>query len=445
APAWLALETTEEGLPLLIGEPLEEDLGEHEVELAVSDESGLVITQTFTVTVEEASVPLFAPEQSIETLEDTPYAGRLEPAGAEDEDATLTFVVAQAPEFGTALIDDPEAGDYLYTPEEDYAGSDLFTVEITDRDDVMTEVSIVVTVLPVNDPPRMELASAYTTTIGSTIEIPVVIADPEGDSYEVSIEGLPPGLDLFGDAITGVIDSGAEVDSPYLVTISATDAEGATSTATSEWIVVNAQSERDGVIEFSVVDTAQRMPGVQEFSAYAWRTPAEFGSCPEAAGVLSPLPEAGEVTVFEDVVVSSVDSAPALQFTLLVEQPGDYSVFVCGCAPTYVNDDAESPAAANDGVFVGLNDSPIVYPGTDSPAPIAGFAGSEDFVWQHDWQDPGTGESGPALVTVEEPGLQTFNLWMAADGFLVQGVRLVHASQLDVAAPDVGAACALAE
>ncbi|PTQ16741.1 tandem-95 repeat protein, partial [Vibrio splendidus] len=88
---------------------------------------------------------------SFSTDEDTPVSGSL---SASDEDGdSLSFTKATDPSNGSVVVD--ENGNWTYTPNEDYNGSDSFTVIVSDGKGGTDTLTVNVGVNPVNDEPTL--------------------------------------------------------------------------------------------------------------------------------------------------------------------------------------------------------------------------------------------------------------------------------------------------
>ncbi|MDQ7744962.1 tandem-95 repeat protein [Hydrogenophaga pseudoflava] len=86
----------------------------------------------------------------VSTPEDTPRTGVIT---ATDLDAdTLGFTEQTGPAHGSLALD-PDTGDWTYTPDADYVGNDSFVVSVSDGHGGSVDVTVLVTVTPVNDPP----------------------------------------------------------------------------------------------------------------------------------------------------------------------------------------------------------------------------------------------------------------------------------------------------
>ncbi|MCF7492186.1 Ig-like domain-containing protein, partial [Vibrio sp. G-C-1] len=86
---------------------------------------------------------------AVTTDEDTPVSGSL-PASDDDNDS-LSFSKGSDPSNGSVTVD--ENGNWTYTPNEDYNGSDSFTVIVSDGQGGTDTLTVNVGVNPVNDAP----------------------------------------------------------------------------------------------------------------------------------------------------------------------------------------------------------------------------------------------------------------------------------------------------
>ncbi|TLS51500.1 hypothetical protein FE782_15435 [Paenibacillus antri] len=77
------------------------------------------------------------------TLKNTPAAGTI--VGTDPDGGALTFALGTAPLHGTATV--TEGGDWTYAPNEDYVGTDAFTVVATDASGETATATVSVTVL----------------------------------------------------------------------------------------------------------------------------------------------------------------------------------------------------------------------------------------------------------------------------------------------------------
>jgi len=94
-PAWLTFTDNLNGTATLVGTPTDADVGDHDIQLDVTDESGAVATQTFTLTISAASAensaPSFASSPVAAATQGTPYSYAIQ---ATDPDAGDTLTIS---------------------------------------------------------------------------------------------------------------------------------------------------------------------------------------------------------------------------------------------------------------------------------------------------------------------------------------------------------------
>lgn len=139
---------------------------------------------TWLNTVEEytPNQPPVATSQSVATDEDTTVMITLT---AHDPDGDpLTFVVVSQPQHGSLSGIAPNL---FYTPETNYNGMDSFTFKANDGTVESNEATVMITIIPVNDPP-----DATHDTASTELNIPVTINvlyndyDVDGDTLTVT-------------------------------------------------------------------------------------------------------------------------------------------------------------------------------------------------------------------------------------------------------------------
>ena len=188
-PAWLELTAVDEQSAELAGVPTAEDTGEHAVELVLSAVDAAQLTQIFTITVSAPPNPIQASDLALETDEDIAAVASI--AATHVADDLLTFAVATEPLSGTVTLFDPTQGDFEYLPAPDFAGEGGFVVEIADSQGVTATVLVSVTVLPVDDAPRLAPLPELALRVGEEVELPLEVLEPDGQAYTVAVAGLP--------------------------------------------------------------------------------------------------------------------------------------------------------------------------------------------------------------------------------------------------------------
>src|SRR5207248_3101193 len=173
------------------------------------------------------------------TDEDTGGTVQITAALAGSRPRGLTFAITGLPAHGTAVVD--TTGLVTYRPGADFNGSDrlVVTVTATFTDGnapplALGTVPIAITVMLINELPRITNSGNQTTTEGQAVSLQIRASDPDNDALTYSATGLPPGLSINPTTglISGTIPSTAVVGSPsqdFPVTVIASD--GTLSTA----------------------------------------------------------------------------------------------------------------------------------------------------------------------------------------------------------------------
>jgi len=447
-PTWLRLVAIEEDEKsvLLTGVPLDEDEGEHPVLLTATDAFGAVITQSFTITVELDPAPFRFEAFLFETGEDEPLEGVLDVYHAEG--LPIYFSLLDPPQHGAVDELDSETGAFVYKPDLDFFGEDIFTVELSDDLQRIITAPVTITVNAVNDPPRIDMDDVYTVTVGDVVTLTVVVTDVDSAVYTVTVEGLPPNLMLIEDEesriIAGEVAPEALESGPYVTLIAAVDDEGVETQHEITWVILapnagNDDEERATATTSDVVlpvTQATQLPPGQEGLAYAWQVPPPYEGCPSAPDALTPAPLTEDASLLDDLFLEAPAQGPGLLFTVTLPA-GDYALLVCGCAPTYTIDDRASLPVNNQALYAEIDgDSPRSEEG--KVLPLTGFAESNDFVWRPLAMLGAS--NAPFLVSLDE-GEHLVTLWMADDGLLVHSIRLMPATALTEAQMPIAERC----
>lgn len=117
-------------------------------------------------------------------------------------------------------------------------------------DDGVTQVQLLVTadanftwtVTKVNVAPSLTQPGNQVNAEGDVVNLQMQASDADGDELTFSATGLPPGLTIKGSGlnagkISGTIATGAGVFSPYTVTVTVTDPDGASDAKTFTWSI----------------------------------------------------------------------------------------------------------------------------------------------------------------------------------------------------------------
>ena len=177
-----------------------------------------------------------------QTDEDKPVSGKV--AASDVDGDTLTFAKGSNPANGTVTVDDK--GNWTYTPNKDYNGSESFTITVSDGKGGTATATVDIGVTPVNDPPKFEDPTSGNPNI-----------DPATGHYKATtdedkpVSGKVSATDVDGDTLTfakgsnpanGTVTVDAQGNWTYTpnkdyngsdsFTITVSDGKGGTATAT---------------------------------------------------------------------------------------------------------------------------------------------------------------------------------------------------------------------
>jgi hypothetical protein len=160
-PAWLTLTDRGDGTATLEGTPTNGEVGDHDVELRVTDSGGVAATQAFTITVVNTNDAPVAEDDNFSIDEEETLNGNVlgdNGNGADsDVDVGDTLIVNTTPVSGPsngALTLNGD-GSFEYTPNQEYSGSDGFTYELEDTSDATDTATVSITIAVVNDAPTV--------------------------------------------------------------------------------------------------------------------------------------------------------------------------------------------------------------------------------------------------------------------------------------------------
>ena len=195
----------------------------------IGDGAGGTSTATVVVAVAVVNGPPIALDDVSSTVEDAPVTVRVLPNDSDPDGDSLSIQSVTQPEHGTAV---PSGTSILYTPSPNYSGPDAFTYTISDGNGGTATATVVIDVVPANDPPSAQ-GDIQTTTEDSSVTVAVLSndSDPDGDPLVVESIGQPAHGTVVnnGDSIEYTPDAGfSGVDTFTYVT---SDGQGGTDTA----------------------------------------------------------------------------------------------------------------------------------------------------------------------------------------------------------------------
>lgn len=159
--------------------------GPDDFSVLVDDGNGGVTPFNVLLSIEPRNDAPLAESVIFEVNEDELLASAVE-AFDVDEDA-LIFHLEIIPEHGTATV--LPDGSFTYLPEANFAGTDAFTVSVTDGIETVNFI-VTVDVRPVNDAPEAENA-AFTVDEDDVLSAVLTATDTEGSMLTFSLLGLP--------------------------------------------------------------------------------------------------------------------------------------------------------------------------------------------------------------------------------------------------------------
>ncbi len=152
-------------------------------------------TATVSITVNPLSDPPIADPKMVSTNEDTPVTDQL--TGMDPDGMPVTFEKLTNPANGTVTVN--SNGQFTYTPNTNYHGTDSFTFRVSDGQDVSSPATVTIEVLSVNDAP---VANDQTVTVAKdgSKEITLTASDADGDTLSYTVTSGPMNGMLFGTA-----------------------------------------------------------------------------------------------------------------------------------------------------------------------------------------------------------------------------------------------------
>ena len=170
----------------------EDDIGEHPVELTVTDGNGDTDTQAFTITVGAANGAPVANPQSLQTPFETPIALVL--SGADPEGDALSYRVVSPAAHGQLS---GEAPHLVYTPEGGFTGTDSFDFVVSDGELESAPATVTIEVGRNNSPPEIVSPPVQQVSEGALYGYDVRAVDPDSDDVlTYSLRDAPAGMTI---------------------------------------------------------------------------------------------------------------------------------------------------------------------------------------------------------------------------------------------------------
>ncbi|PLK71645.1 hypothetical protein C0V73_05890 [Rhizobium sp. TH135] len=151
----------------------------------------------FVVTVDGA--PSGAP-QTFETTEDKFVSGTIAAIIGDDGVGQNGFSISSGPANGSLLLN-TKTGEFTYTPNKNWSGTETFSVTVTDDDgDVSAPIVVTVIVAAVADAPSLTVSSAIADEdTGIFLSVSSSLTDTDGsETLKLEISDIPVGAKLTG-------------------------------------------------------------------------------------------------------------------------------------------------------------------------------------------------------------------------------------------------------
>ena len=233
--------------------------------VTISDGNGGATVITIPIVVTAVNDTPIATAPPITTTEDTPKTGMVTASDADGD--LLTYTISTPPTNGSVVVD--ANGNYTYTPNANFNGSDSFTITVSDGKGGNTLVNIPVTVTPINDIPLVSSPSVSTAE-DSPVNGIITIVDADGDPINIVVTNQPtngtvivnqngtytytPNLNYNGvDSFTVTVSDGNGGTTTLTIAITVTAVNDAP-TATSPAISTTEDTPKAGLITIADVD-----------------------------------------------------------------------------------------------------------------------------------------------------------------------------------------------
>lgn len=219
--------------------PVNNQVGQHEVTIRVSDEEGLHDEAIFQVEVENANdSPFFVSQPVYQASVDSAYVYDARADDPDDAD-TLSYTLVESPD-GMSIEGD--TGRVEWTPEAGQGGTHPVTIRAADQGGASTEQSFQLTVATSNEVPVVTSEPPATGYVDSVYRYQVVASDPEGASLTYSLDEAPDGVAINNSGNLNWIPSAGQAGE-HRISVRVTDERGATATQAFT-VTVSATNQR---------------------------------------------------------------------------------------------------------------------------------------------------------------------------------------------------------
>jgi len=214
-PSWASFNASTGGLS---GTPSREHVGMYnDIKISVTDGIENVLFPAFIVEVTLVNTAPTAEDSHVELDEDTSFSINL--IALDIDENELTYNIESLPKDGSLVN---QGDSWLYTPEADFNGTDVFTFKVNDSTIDSNIATVNITILPVNDKPIAQ-DNAYVLPVSSDGRyiLDVIIDDTDIDGDELNIIGASASVGTVfvenNKLIYQAIDTVNEINFEYVI------------------------------------------------------------------------------------------------------------------------------------------------------------------------------------------------------------------------------------
>ncbi|MQR86851.1 tandem-95 repeat protein, partial [Bacillus megaterium] len=244
--------------------PNSDFIGSDQFTILITDPEGATAISNIFVTVRTTNGSTSAQDLQISTNEDVPVTNQVIATNVNGN--PLVYTIENSPINGLVSID-PNTGIFTYTPNPDFYGSDGFIVYITDNLGGNATSSVIITVVPINDPPIVPNYQ-LTTNEDTPVTSMVIATDVDSNQLTYSLQNPP---------VNGTVNVGIDGMYTYIpnanfngndqFTVLVSDGQGGTAVSTINITVLPVNDPPVGPVTVTVV-TSEDTPVSSQITAF---------------------------------------------------------------------------------------------------------------------------------------------------------------------------------
>ncbi|MEM9388902.1 MAG: putative Ig domain-containing protein, partial [Bacteroidota bacterium] len=357
-PAWLNFSDVGNGTAGLSGVPQNDDSGDHDVVLRVTDVAGAAVEQLFTISVGNTNdPPLFTSSPVVDATEDILYEYNIVTTD-EDLGDTRNITGLSVPAWLSLVDNGNGTGRLAGVPDNDDVGNHPIVLRVTDAAGAETNQNFTITVANVNDQPVFSSTPLTTAQQGLEYRYDIITLDPDvGDSRFITatvipswlslvdngdgtatLFGIPSNSDLGSHSVTLIVEDLEEAQDIQSFIIIADNVNDPPSFTSVPVLEVDEDSNYQYKVEVTDPDAGDPLTLIG-IGTPSWLVFTDNGN---GTGTLTGIPENSDVG-FHTIILQATDGAgqSVLQeFDIEVFNTNDAPVFT-STPVTQVNEDSD--------------------------------------------------------------------------------------------------------